>query len=74
MMKRKNCTHRRKVRFHHTLSFMTKQWSQFGCSYLETAQEVTESLMPNSNHGRTSFAANNIVFATFVQSTWCTSR
>jgi len=38
------------------------------------AQEVTESLIPNSNHGRTSFATNNIDFATFVQSTWCTSR
>jgi len=37
---------------------MTKQRSQFICSYLlQTAQEVTESLILNSNHSRTSFAA-----------------
>jgi len=58
---------------------MTKQTSQFGCGYLQTAQEVTESLILNSNHSRTSFAAlstqiHSIVFATFVQSAWCTSR
>jgi len=47
----------RKVRFHHKLPFMTKQRSQFGCGYLQTAQEVTESLIPNLNHNRTSFAA-----------------
>jgi len=45
------------VRFHHMLLFMTKQRLQFGCSYLQTAQEVTESLILNSNHNRTSFAA-----------------
>jgi len=44
------------VHFYHTLPFMTKQKSQFGCSYLQTAQEVTQSLVPNSNHSRTSFA------------------
>jgi len=45
------------VRFHHTLLFMTKQRSQLGCGYLQTAQEVTESLILNSNHSRTSIAA-----------------
>jgi len=29
----------------------------FGCGYLQTAQEVTESLILNSNHSRASFAA-----------------
>jgi len=29
---------------------MTKQTSQFGCGYLQTAQEVTESLISNLNH------------------------
>jgi len=33
---------------------MTKQKSQFGCGYLQTAQEVTESFKLNSNHSRTS--------------------
>jgi len=46
-----------KVRFHHMLLFMTKQRLPFGCSYLQTAQEVPESLILNSNHNRTSFAA-----------------
>ena len=46
-----------KVRFHHMLLFMTKQRAQFGCGYLQTAQEVTESLIPISNHSRTSIAA-----------------
>jgi len=58
------------VRFHHMLPFMTKQRSQFGCGYLQIAQEITESLILNSNHSRTSLAANHansIVFATFVQ-------
>jgi len=45
------------VRFHHTLLFMTKQRSQFGCGYLQTAQEVTESLILNSNDSKTSTAA-----------------
>jgi len=36
---------------------MTKQRSQFGRGSLQTAEEVTESLILNSNHGRTSFAA-----------------
>jgi len=36
---------------------MTKQKLQFGCGYLQTAQEVTESLILNSNHSRTSFKA-----------------
>jgi len=45
------------VRFHHTLLFLTKQRSQFGCGYLQTALEVTESLILNSNHSRTSIAA-----------------
>jgi len=34
---------------------MTKQRPQFGCGDLETAQ-VTESLILNSNHGRTTVA------------------
>ena len=33
----------RKLRFQHTLPFMTKQMSQFGGGYLQSAQEVTES-------------------------------
>jgi len=45
------------VRFHHTLLFMTKQRSQFGCGYLQTSQEVTESLILKSNHRRTSITA-----------------
>jgi len=45
------------VGYHHTLPFMTKQSLQFGCGYLQTAQEVTESLILNSNHSRTSLAA-----------------
>jgi len=36
---------------------MMKQTSQFGCGYLQAAQEVTESLIPNLNHSRTSFVA-----------------
>jgi len=44
----------RKVRFHHTLPFMTKQRSQFGCNNRQTAQEITESLILNSNHSKTS--------------------
>jgi len=28
---------------------MTKQYSQFGCGYLLTPQEVTGSLIPNSH-------------------------
>jgi len=36
---------------------MTKQRSQFGCGYFQTAQEVTKSLILNSSHSRTSFAA-----------------
>jgi len=36
---------------------MKKQRSQFGCDYLQTAQEVTESLILNSNRSRTSTAA-----------------
>jgi len=47
----------RKVRFYHTLPFMTKQRTQFGCGYPQTAQEITESLILTSNHSRTSFAA-----------------
>ena len=49
----------RKVCFQHTLPFMTKQRSQFGCGYLQTAQEdrLRELLTLNSNYGRTSFAA-----------------
>ena len=31
-----------KVRFHHTLSFMTKQRSQFGCDYPKREQEVRD--------------------------------
>jgi len=48
---------------------MTKQRSQFSRGYLQTAQEIVESLIINSNHSRTSFAAkhaNSIVFTTFV--------
>jgi len=36
------------VRFHHTLPFMTKQRFKFRCGYLQTAQEVTESLILNA--------------------------
>jgi len=36
---------------------MTKQRSQFGCGYLQTVQEVTGSLILNSNHSRISIAA-----------------
>ena len=36
---------------------MTKQREQFGCGYLQTAQEVTESLILNSNHSRIRIAA-----------------
>jgi len=58
----------RKVCFHRTLPFMTKQRSQFGCGYLQTSQEVTESLILNRKHSRTSLKhANSIVFAIFVQ-------
>jgi len=28
-----------------------------GCGFLQTAQEATESLIPNGNHSRSSFAA-----------------
>jgi len=58
------------VRFHHTLPFMTKQRPQFGCGYLQMAQEVTESLMLNSNPEELALLlkhANSVVFATFVQ-------
>jgi len=49
---------------------MTKQRTQFGCGYLQTAQEVKESLILNSNYSRTTVAllrkhANSIVFGTF---------
>jgi len=33
------------VCFHHTLPFMTKQRSHFGYGYIQTAQEITESLL-----------------------------
>ena len=46
-----------KVRFYHTLPFITKQRAQFDCGYPQTAQESTESLILTSNHNRTSFAA-----------------
>jgi len=36
---------------------MTKQRSRFGCGYLQTAQEITESLILNINHSWSSFAA-----------------
>jgi len=36
---------------------MTKQRSQFGCGYLQTSQEVTESMILNSNRSCNSFAA-----------------
>jgi len=37
---------------------MTKQRTQVGCDYYDqTAKEITESLILNSNHSRTSFAA-----------------
>jgi len=37
---------------------MMKQRSQFGCGYVipPDGKEVTESLIPNSNHNSTSFA------------------
>jgi len=40
--------------FHHTLTFMTKQRLQFGCGYLQRAQEVSKSLILSSNYSRTS--------------------
>jgi len=46
-----------KVRFYHTLPFMTKQRVQFGSGNHQTAQKITESLILTSNHSRTSFAA-----------------
>jgi len=36
---------------------MTKHRSQFDCGYLQTAQEVTESLILNCDYSRASFAA-----------------
>jgi len=36
----------RKVRFHHTLPFMTKQTSQFGCGYLQTVQVTEQCCQP----------------------------
>jgi len=36
---------------------MTNQRWQFGFRYLQTAQEITESLILTRNHSRTSFAA-----------------
>jgi len=58
---------------------MTKQRSQFGCGYLRTAQKVTESLIVYYTSTTAELAlllkhANSIVFATFVQLAWCTSR
>ena len=53
----------RKVRFCHMLPFMRKQRSQFGCGYLQTAQEVTGSLVPNSNHSRTSLSTQIASFS-----------
>jgi len=51
---------------------MTEQRTQFGCGYLQTAQEIIESLKLNSKHSRITVAlllkhADSIVFATFVQ-------
>jgi len=46
---------------------MTKQRSQFGCGYLQTAQEITESLILTSNHSRTSFAALSTQILSFSQ-------
>jgi len=39
MMQRNNSSHQKKVRFHHTLPFMTKQNSP---GYLQTAQKSYE--------------------------------
>jgi len=55
MMQRKNSNHWRK-KCVSTTGFMTKQRWQFGCGYHQTPQEITESLILNSNHSRTSFA------------------
>jgi len=50
---------------------MTKQRSQFGCGYLQTAQEVTESWILNAattaEQALLLKHANSIIFATFVQ-------
>jgi len=51
------------VRFHHTLPFMTKQTSQFGCGYLQTAQKVTKSLILNSNQSRISLSTQIVSFS-----------
>jgi len=62
-----------KVRFHqHTLHLMTKQRSQFGCGYLQTAQEVTEPLVLNSSHSRTSIPAITKIISFLRQS--CSRR
>ena len=57
----------RKVRFHHTLHFMTKRRSQFGCGYLQTAQEVTKSLIPNNSGATPSVFTLDLMFFHFIQ-------
>jgi len=55
-----------KVRFYHTLPFMTKQRSQFCGGYPQTAQEITGSLMLTSNHSRTQIVS--------FSRHWCSRR
>jgi len=56
-MQRKNSSHRRKSAFPPYVTLYDETKSQFGCGYLQTAQEITESLILNSNYSRNSFAA-----------------
>jgi len=39
---------------------MTKRRSQFGCVYLQMVQEVTGSLILNSNHSATTVVAKSL--------------
>ena len=78
IMQRKNSSHRWKSAFPPYVTLYDETKSQFGCGYLQIAQETPESLILNSSH--TAEIAllfkdvNSIVFATFVQLAWCTSR
>jgi len=54
----------RRVRFHHTLPFITKQRVAVRLRLPPDGIEVTESLIPNSNHSRTSFIT---LIATFTR-------
>jgi len=56
---------------------MTKQRPQFGCGYPQTAQELQNHRYQTATTAELPLllkCANSIVFATFVQWAWCTSR